>query len=312
MKSFDYYQKCMEKTELSENSISTYMRNLRKIFKEHFACTTPNPLFFKDHVSTIEYIDSLPTNASRKTMCTSIIVMLKHHPVFPKKIKEIYSKKLTSIAYEQNQVYIENQRSEKENLNWVTKEEIEEKISFLEKEMNRQATPRQKLVSAQKHLILKLYNEIPPLRNDYAFTCIFPKKKDVPEDNLCNCIVLDEAKMYLKVYKTSKFYGTKEITIPSTIINLIKDFESLKKKMNKNIPHNYLLIKCDFTPMDKLNLTKTLNKIFYPKKVSTTVLRKVYLSYKYPIQHSIQEMQKDADIMGHDFMTARKIYTKIT
>lgn len=85
MKSFDYYQKCMEKTDLSENSISTYMRNLRKIFKEHFACETPNPLFFKDHKSTIEYIDSLPTNASRKTMCTSIIVMLKHHSVFPKK-----------------------------------------------------------------------------------------------------------------------------------------------------------------------------------------------------------------------------------
>ena len=82
--------------------------------------------------------------------------------------------------------------------------------------------------------------------------------------------------------------------------------------MNKNIAHDYLLVKCDFTPMDKLNLTKTLNKIFSPKKVSTTLLRKIYLSYKYPIQHSVSEMQNDASIMGHDFMTARKIYTKIT
>ncbi len=313
METPDHYKKVFTSSGLKQNSVSTYIRNIKKLYKEHFNCEKLNPLFLKDHQEVVDYIDSLPSNASKKTMCTSIIVMLKSCDEIPDDIKQIYSKKLTSIAYEQNQVYIENQKSEKEDKNWVTNEEIKEKLECLKKKSEQKTiTDRQRLVLTQKYLILTLYTEIPPLRNDYAYTCVFEKTKDIPEDHPENYIDLETSTLHLKVYKTAKFYGDKKINIPKKVMTIIKKFEKLKKQIKDDIGHNYLLVKCDFEPMNKLNLTKTLNKIFHPKKVSTTILRKVYLSYKYPIQHSINEMQQDADIMGHDFMTARKIYTKIT
>jgi len=66
----------------------------------------------------------------------------------------------------------------------------------------------------------------------------------------------------------------------------------------------------DLKSLSRNNLTKCLNKIFEPKKVSSTMLRKVYLSNKYPVTHTFEEMSKDASIMGHDILTARKIYSK--
>lgn len=311
--SFKDYQEKMKNYKnkiIKDISVNVYIQNLKKIFKEHFECDEPNPLFFKDYKPVLNYIDSLPTNASRKTMCTSILVMLRHCPN-SEKIRKIYVDKLFQIAENQNKIYIENQKSNKEQKNWITMEEINDKINELEKLIEKSNTPRQKLVLTQKYLLLNLYTKIPPLRNDYAFTKIYNTVNDVPDNENENYIVLSKKQMILQVYKTSKFYGSKTISLPDDVVNLIRNFEKLKKNLNKNINHNYMLIKTDFTPMNKLNLTKTLNKIFKPKKVSTTILRKVYLSYKYPIQHSISEMQQDAEIMGHDFMTARKIYTKI-
>ena len=62
--------------------------------------------------------------------------------------------------------------------------------------------------------------------------------------------------------------------------------------------------------MKKNGLTKYLNKIFKPKKVSTTLLRKLYLSEKYPVVHNRKDMKKDAYVMGHSVSTQQGIYRK--
>jgi hypothetical protein len=95
-------------------------------------------------------------------------------------------------------------------------------------------------------------------------------------------------------------------------MEMILTFTAIKKKVfGDKLTHDYLLINTRLlNPMGSNTLTKYINKIFSPKNVSTTILRKVYLSYKYPIKHSISEMQRDAYVMGHDIGTARKIYTK--
>ena len=61
--------------------------------------------------------------------------------------------------------------------------------------------------------------------------------------------------------------------------------------------------------MTNNGLTKYLNKIFKPKKVSTTLLRKLYLSEKYPVIHNRKDMKQvtitsdimeDLNILGND------------
>ena len=46
--------------------------------------------------------------------------------------------------------------------------------------------------------------------------------------------------------------------------------------------------------MTKNGLTKYIYKIFKPRKVSTTILRKVYLTTKYPVIYNRKDMKDDA------------------
>ena len=105
-------------------------------------------------------------------------------------------------------------------------------------------------------------------------------------------------------YKTDKTYGQKIIDIPSHILKLIERW----MKYNKS---GFLLINIrQSDPMTKNGLTKYINKIFKPKKVSTTILRKVYLSDKYPVVYDRKDMKNDAYVMGHSIDTQQGIYTK--
>ena len=303
------FEKC--KQPIKESSINIYMRNIKKLFKE--LNSKPDIKLFNDHEKVVDYIDSLKTIASKKTMCTSIVVLLKCNNFPVKKIK-VYSSKLSEIAYKQNNVYIKNTKSKREDTNWITIREIQDTLQKLQKETENldtnKSTIRQKFDIYQKFIITRLYTSIPPVRNDYANTKVF----DIDETNVnekeYNYINLKEKILLLQHYKTAKFYGIKKIKLPDDLVIDLKNFEKYKKNLCNT---EFLLLNTtDFKPLSGVNLTKTLNKIFYPKKVSSTILRKVYLSYKYPISHSMEEMQKDADIMGHDITTARKIYTKIT
>lgn len=302
-------EKCKE---IQDVSINIYIRNIKKLFKD--LDREPDLNLFKNHELIIDYIDSLKSISSKKTMCTSIIVLLKCTPYFPKTKIKVYSTKLTDIAYKQNNIYIKNKKSKKEDNNWITISEIQEKLKNLQTNVENldksNLTFRQKFDIYQQFIIARLYTSIPPVRNDYINTKIFDCDEKEIKENECNYINLKEEILVLQKYKTAKFYGIKKIKLPKLLVQDLRNFEKYKSNISET---PFLLVNStDFMPLSGTNLTKTLNKIFYPKKVSSTILRKVYLSYKYPITHSMEEMQKDADIMGHDITTARKIYTKIT
>ena len=138
------------------------------------------------------------------------------------------------------------------------------------------------------------------MRNDYAQMKVYHEK----EVNGENYIHLKKKIIILNKYKTSKTYGEKEIDISDKIIKLIKRWVDITG-------NEYLLINIrDRNPMTNNGLTKYLNKIFKPKKVSTTLLRKLYLSEKYPVVHDRKDMKKDAYIMGHSLDTQQGIYRK--
>lgn len=311
-----HFETIKQSRQISPVSSKVYRLNIKKLSKELFETTKFRVSFLRNKNSVLRYVSNLPSLASQKTMLTSIIVLLKSVGIQPTP----YLAKLTEIAKEQHAFYMKNEKTSKEDTNWVTYSEIQDVIDALYKEIllidngDSQLTERQQLDTYQKYLVIHLYTELPPLRNDYALTRIvkIQTNKSVVNDIDIkeNYINMSDKTLVLQNYKTAKTYGTKVITIPTTLLNVIKRFEKFKKKYI--VTHDFMLLNTtDLKPMSRNSLTKTLNKIFYPKKISSTILRKVYLSNKYPIQHSMEEMAKDAQIMGHDIGTARKVYTKI-
>lgn len=301
--------------KVKDSSILDYLRNIKKISKELFDTEKPAINYFADYDSVAEYMDGITNPFSRKMMCTSIIVLIESSRI-KKAVKDKYREYQKKLALFNDGVYRENEKSTKEETNWISRQEIQEVIdnTLLRARDSTKGSPRYQADSFQQYLLLNLYFQLPPIRNDYANVKIIDKEvKDAPVcglDTQFNYINFFDKTLYLCVYKTAKFYGTQKIPIPESLMEIIKEYQLVKKeKLNYTGP--FMLVNTtNLTKMKSNTITKYLNKIFKPRKVSTTILRKVYLSEKYPISHSTREMEMDAKCMGHDLVTARKIYTK--
>lgn len=288
------------RTNISNNSLNTYLSNIRKVFKEAFK-NDINLKHFNKFTKVKKYLNTL-TPATRKNVMTAIMVLLKAFDTKKSTLKK-YEKYFEELVNDYENNYDNQTKSNKENKNWITNDELMGKIKTLDTKITRfdmkNLTDKEKDI-VQQHLLLVLYTEIPPLRNDYAMMKVYHSKEVKDE----NCINLKAKKIILNDYKTAKTYGEKQIDIPNILIPLIKRWIDITENI-------YLLVNIrDKNPMKKNGLTKYLNKIFKPKKVSTTLLRKLYLSEKYPVVHDRKDMKKDAYVMGHSLSTQQTIYRK--
>jgi hypothetical protein len=290
----------VSRTNITENSLNAYLSNIRKVFKEVFK----NDIDMK-HLNQFakvkKYLEKL-TPATRKNVMTALMVLLKAYDTKKGTLNK-YKKYFEELVTDYENNYDNQTKSEKENKNWITQEQLTKKIKDLENQIEKfdmsKLTKNQEDI-IQQHLLLILYTDIPPMRNDYAKMKVYHNKEVKNE----NYIHLKKKIIVLNKYKTSKTYGEKQIEIPNNIIKLIRRWIDITE-------NEYLLINIrDRNPMTNNGLTKYLNKIFKPKKVSTTLLRKLYLSEKYPVIHNRKDMKKDAYVMGHSLETQQGIYRK--
>ena len=288
------------RTNIKENSLNAYLSNIRKVFKEVFK----NDIDIKhlnQFVKVKKYLDKL-NPATRKNVMTALMVLLKAFDTKKGTLNK-YQKYFEVLVTDYENNYDKQTKSEKENKNWITQEQLNKKIKDLDNkitqfDMSKLTNNQEDII--QQHLLLILYTEIPPMRNDYAQMKVYHNKEVKGE----NYIHLKKKLIILNKYKTSKTYGEKKIDIPNNVIKIIRRWVNITE-------NEYLLINIrDRNPMTNNGLTKYLNKIFKPKKVSTTLLRKLYLSEKYPVVHNRKDMKKDAYIMGHSLETQQGIYRK--
>jgi integrase len=143
-----------------------------------------------------------------------------------------------------------------------------------------------------------------PIRNDLQEIYITNYKSDT--NHPINSILIPagnnkKAKLYLKEYKTSKTNGDIVIELDTEIT---KDIKKLIKDERK-----YLFQNSKGEALSSSLFTHKLNRLFNKEfgiPVSSTILRKIYLTDKY--KDVIGEMAKDAQIMGHSMDTQRDVY----
>lgn len=108
-------------------------------------------------------------------------------------------------------------------------------------------------------------------------------------------------------YKTAGKYEQRVIDIHNpSIRNLYKKFlKTYDIKIGEPV---FTLVNNE--PMNNLNLTKTLQRYTEKtigKKISTTILRKIYYGSKYS-KEDFEKLKEDAKIAGHSVHTAQNIY----
>lgn len=279
--------------------------------------------------------DSIKSISSRKNIVSSILVFLgslKESPSSPiGKALITYQEYHKNLAKKKEESYMDNEMSPREKENWITGEDISNKIKKLKDEMEDirktiviedgyKNIPRTLVDTYQKYLVLNLYTLLPPLRNDYVNVKVIKDCENFGEKDDCvdtefNYINFCSKKLLLCTYKTRKFYGIKRVDIPDELFEIIQEWETLKgvylEEKGCSNSEGFLLI--NTTNCEKMlsnSLTKYINRIFSPKKVSTTMLRKIYLSEKYPVVVSYRDQARDAMIMGHSLSMQKMVYSK--
>ena len=290
---------------ISETTTSAYIKTLtilndKKPFK--------NLTFLKNTDDIMKKIATY-AESTKKTILASItsILALEKEKAGYKKVYKFYHDKMMEKAKTQKaeETPVAN---EKQTENWLTWEEVLKKRNDLKEAcdgfVNEKTLSPAQFNTLLSYVILSLYSEVPPRRNqDYLNMDVYKALKKDKLDELSKdknyLIVLKgvPTEFIFNVYKTSKTYGQQKVAIPPALRDVLSTYIKRVGSKAKQTP----LLK---TP--KANaITRILNKVF-GKKVGSSMLRHIYLSSKY----DISEMKEDATGMGHSLNEQRE-YLKV-
>jgi hypothetical protein len=255
--------------------------------------------------------------STRRTFLAGIVSVLslfKDKPTFGKVYKD-YQEILNEKSREA-EAEPKNVRTKKQEDNWIDLEDILKIKNEYADAVKSLSTRKQATIEERNKLldflVLSLYTEIPPRRNqDYAVMYVVKKwSPSLPDDR--NYYSLEDHKLIFQKYKTAKTYGLNDIDISTNeplihAINLYLKHHPLKPaKMGKSTMFP-LLVKPDGSPLSPVNgITRLLNKIF-KKNVGSSMLRHIYLTGKYG--DVLEEMEKDSAVMSHS-LSQQKDYIK--
>ena len=298
------FEKIQKSRDIKEKSINAYITSLKKIHNYVDDGSDFDSLKFLDSKKfnqVLEFLETLKL-PTRKNYIAAILVALSSEKSPNDKLIEKYRNHLDILAVEYNKKIKSHEKSEKLEKNWVTMKELLDIVKRYKREIKernlliKETFNKKDLDLYQKYLVGSLYTILPPLRNDYAnMKVITFKEYENIEDKKNNYLVIvSKSKKFFSfgAYKTSEVYGIKTLDIPRNLNNIINKWLERNKT-------GFFLINTKNEPLSENGLTKFLYKTFENtgKKISSTIIRHVYLSDKY--KNVNEEKAKVASQMMH-------------
>lgn len=297
-----------------EKTVKMYIANINKLYKmlEH-----DEEMEDLDWLTDVEKVTDILADKHFTTLrnyLNSIIVALQVTEYPEELIKEYQS-----IRDEYNEQYIKENAtgviSKKQEDNFATMDEINDVIKEMKNEIdskklfNNDITSKERAL-VQMYVMINILTQY-PFRNDLAGMKYIKKKQynnlSLDDKKKNNYLLQDGNKYYfiLNQYKTQAKYGEKKILIEKN------NLSSLLRKYIPMLQNEFLFTSSTGKPISRNALTQLLSKTFEKylgKKISTTLLRKIYMSSKY--SDTQKEMEKDAEILGHSKEMGSLVYTK--
>jgi hypothetical protein len=300
---------------LKTNTVKQYVNNLNKLKKlfdseDYDFLKEPDELM--DKISELHYL-------SQRNMLNAIIVLLMalNHDEKYDDLLEKYGK----LRDEMNDKYSDEQKSgiisDKQSKNFATTEEVFEMINKMAEDLKpikkktKDNITKKEMQLLQAYTLFNIYARM-PFRNDVAGMiainqAAYKKLSDEEKKENNYLVVPSKGQIYfvLNKYKTSKKY--EELDLPIEDPNLRKILRYYLKMNGMGV-----LFKTSTTkPLTRIELSKVLlkySKAYMGKSISSTLLRKIYLSSKY--SKVKDEMEADAKMMGNSVAVQQSVYVK--
>lgn len=300
------------------SSIVTLTQNYKKILQDLFNTNiyTTEP-FLTNFIKFKKYVEHQEKESIQKNYLSSVLTFLKADPKTPEPIIKKYQNYFNKMVkiIDNNKLYKEP--TEREEESFITWNEILEIYNKNKKEI--EEYPEQQFPSYEDkykylhYLLLTLYTTIPPLRGEEYRNSIIIKVTDtsnydtITEACKCNLIDIKNSNLVIKHYKTSKTHGSKIIPIPKETLKIIKKWHQITNKNKYLLPN----LQTPNKQMSQSSLSHLLQRIFKPHNISTSMLRKIYISEKLKtIRNKPKERKELAKTMGHTLPLQEFIYNK--
>jgi integrase len=323
-------EKLMEEVKQSRNvrdtSIALYKRHLNKLAMDITGKEYENEKFLKTKADEIiKYLDD-KSNSVRRNFSASIMVALspkqKNSPTDEYRgVYERYAKLLTEGQANYLESKKDNKMNSKEEKNWMNFDEVISLRDNLSKKLKKEGI---KMTSTdisksnfdllQQYLVLSLYTMQAPRRNEYATMKIINKKEylDLDKEDL------KKNNYLVNLSKTNKLfsYGSDKVKSKieggSNTVNITKELNTvLNLWLHFNKSDNLLVTQQGGMGMTKNQLTLLLNRIFKPKMISTSMLRKIYLTNMFGDEaERNSKKEKIAEEMNHSIGQVQNLYIK--
>ena len=297
------------------NTVKQYEVNLKKLQKLY---DTDNYDFLSKPDNVMDKIKDLHY-LSQRNILNAIVVLLMalNHD-------EKYDDLLITygdLRDELNDKYSDEQKSgiisDKQSKNFTDIESIYKMINDMAEDLkpikkkSKDEITKKEMQLLQAYTLFNIYSRM-PMRNDVAGMsainqAAYKKLSDQEKKDNNYLIVPSKGNLYfvLNQYKTSKKY--KELDLPIEDKNLRKILRYYLKMNGMGI----LFKTSTGKPLTRTELSKVLLKYsnkYMGKSISTTLLRKIYLSSKYGDMK--KELEKDNKVMGHSKAVALDTYVK--
>jgi predicted amino acid-binding ACT domain protein len=293
-----------------DSTIKMYVSNLMKLMK----------LFEKDNLKFLNKPQDISEKLSdlhyttQRNYYNAIIVYLMSIEEDEDILKEY-----NDLRDDLNKKYEDEQAtgtiSDKQKDNFVDISEVNKMIEKMGEEIKEKKIKKKEDLTAkdkallQVYIIYNIYTRI-PLRNDISGMEVINKraynKLTESEKKEKNFLVINKNKMFFVInkFKTQSKYQELNIDIP-------KDLEKLLRIYIRINGMGVLFKSSTGKPLSRNALSQLLiktSKKYMGKSISTTMLRKIYLSSKYAKVK--EEMEKDAHNLGHSVSMQQSVYVK--
>jgi len=299
---------------LKTNTVKQYVINLKKLQKIY---DTDNYDFLKKPEDVMDKLSDLHYLSQRNILNAVVVLLmaLNHDEKYDKLLEE-YGNLRDGL----NDKYSDEQKSgiisDKQSKNFATTEEVFTMINEMANELkplkkkSKDDITKKEMQLLQAFVLFNIYARM-PFRNDVAGMEAIQKraynKLSEEEKKAKNFLVVEKNGLFfvLNKYKTAKKY--EELDLP------IED-PALKKILRYYLKINGMgvLFKTSTgKPLTRIELSKVLLKYsqkYMNKSISSTLLRKIYLSSKYGSMK--EELEKDNKVMGHSKAVALDTYVK--
>ena len=251
-----------KRATLSDSSLTTYSSILRSLYKKLYGNGEIDFSKFNEAEKILEHLKELTPN-KRKTILSALVIITDNKK---------YRDQMLNDVRDYNKEISKQEKTETQEENWVTQQEVENMYNSLKKNANiiykKENKTNSDLQVLQNFIILALFKLIAPRRSkDYVDFKI--KNIDKEKDNY-----MDKGKFIFNSYKTAKTYGKQEVSIPKELTTIIN-------KWIKVNPTDYLLFDVNMNPLTAVKLNQRFNRIFDGKKIAVNALRHSYLTDKF-------------------------------